>query len=39
MEPPAPIPPIEASEVVDFWRDAGAELWGAKDAEFDHRFS
>jgi uncharacterized protein (DUF924 family) len=38
MEPPAPIPPIEASEVVDFWREAGAELWGAKDAEFDRRF-
>jgi uncharacterized protein (DUF924 family) len=28
----------EASAVVDFWREAGAERWFAKDADFDRRF-
>jgi uncharacterized protein (DUF924 family) len=31
-------PPAEARAVVDFWRDAGAGLWFAKDAAFDRRF-
>ena len=34
----ASIPPAEAIAVVDFWRAAGADLWFAKDPEFDRRF-
>lgn len=30
--------PPEALAVVDFWRKAGADLWFAKDSEFDRRF-
>jgi uncharacterized protein (DUF924 family) len=30
--------PAEALAVVDFWRDAGPDLWFAKDAEFDRTF-
>lgn len=32
------LPPVEASAVVDFWREAGPERWFAKDANFDLRF-
>ena len=35
---PAPLPPPEAMTVVDFWSEAGPELWFAKDADFDRRF-
>jgi uncharacterized protein (DUF924 family) len=30
--------PAEALAVVDFWREAGLQLWFAKDADFDRRF-
>jgi uncharacterized protein (DUF924 family) len=30
--------PAEALAVVDFWRDAGPDLWFAKDPEFDRTF-
>ncbi|HKU99261.1 MAG TPA: DUF924 family protein, partial [Vineibacter sp.] len=35
---PAPLPPPEAMAVVDFWSEAGPEMWFAKDADFDRRF-
>ena len=35
---PTPIPPAEASAVIDFWHEAGSELWFAKDTDFDRRF-
>jgi uncharacterized protein (DUF924 family) len=35
---PANSPPPEAASVVDFWREAGPDLWFAKDPGFDHRF-
>ena len=35
---PTPIPPAEASAVIDFWHEAGPELWFAKDTDFDRRF-
>ena len=35
---PSARPPIEARAVVDFWRNAGADLWFAKHAAFDRRF-
>jgi uncharacterized protein (DUF924 family) len=31
-------PPAEARAVVDFWSDAGPDLWFAKDPAFDERF-
>jgi uncharacterized protein (DUF924 family) len=31
-------PPAEAVAVIDFWRQAGAGLWFAKDDAFDRRF-
>ncbi|ULO23934.1 DUF924 family protein [Methylocystis sp. SB2] len=31
-------PPASAIEVIDFWREAGPDLWFAKNAEFDQRF-
>ncbi len=34
----APVTPPEALEVVEFWKQAGPELWFAKDPEFDRRF-
>jgi uncharacterized protein (DUF924 family) len=34
----APVAPPEALEVVEFWKQAGPELWFAKDPEFDTRF-
>lgn len=34
----ASISDTEAAAVVAFWRDAGPQLWFAKDAEFDRRF-
>jgi uncharacterized protein (DUF924 family) len=34
----APSLSIEATAVVDFWREAGPALWFAKDVEFDRRF-
>lgn len=30
--------PTAAGEVLDFWRDAGARKWFAKDPDFDRRF-
>lgn len=30
--------PVESDEVVQFWVEAGPDLWFAKDAEFDQRF-
>ena len=30
--------PLEAEDVIDFWRDAGLSLWFAKDPAFDARF-
>jgi uncharacterized protein (DUF924 family) len=33
-----PVAPPEALEVVEFWKQAGPELWFAKDPEFDRRF-
>ena len=30
--------PSEADAVVDFWREAGPDLWFAKDPDFDRRF-
>ena len=30
--------PVTAAEVVEFWRQAGPEMWYAKDADFDRRF-
>lgn len=36
--PPAPAAPVEAAAVVEFWREAGPDLWFAKDPEFDRRF-
>jgi uncharacterized protein (DUF924 family) len=30
--------PAEAAAVVDFWRDAGPDLWFAKNPDFDRRF-
>jgi len=37
---PAPnrMTPPEAANMVDFWREAGADRWFAKDADFDRRF-
>jgi uncharacterized protein (DUF924 family) len=35
---PPPVTPAEALAVVAFWREAGPDLWFAKDAEFDRRF-
>jgi uncharacterized protein (DUF924 family) len=35
---PEPVPLINASSVIDFWRAAGPKLWFAKDADFDRRF-
>jgi len=35
-QPPAT--PTEALEVVEFWKEAGPNLWFAKDPEFDRRF-
>jgi uncharacterized protein (DUF924 family) len=35
---PTPMPPAEASTLVDFWRAAGPARWFAKDADFDRRF-
>jgi uncharacterized protein (DUF924 family) len=34
----APMPPAEATAVVEFWRQAGAKNWFAKDLDFDRRF-
>ena len=34
----AHIPVVESAAVVDFWREAGPNLWFAKDDEFDRRF-
>ena len=31
-------PPASAVEVIDFWREAGPNLWFAKNVEFDQRF-
>lgn len=33
-----PLTPPEALEVVDFWLQAGPQLWFAMDADFDRRF-
>jgi uncharacterized protein (DUF924 family) len=35
---PAPTPPRQALEVVEFWKQAGPNLWFAKDPAFDRRF-
>lgn len=35
---PTPIPPADASAVIDFWREAGPARWFAKDPAFDRRF-
>jgi uncharacterized protein (DUF924 family) len=35
---PTEAPLVTASEVVEFWRQAGRSLWFAKNADFDHRF-
>jgi uncharacterized protein (DUF924 family) len=34
----APVAPERALEVVEFWKQAGRDLWFAKDPEFDRRF-
>ena len=31
-------PDSRATEIVDFWQNAGPALWFAKDADFDRRF-
>jgi uncharacterized protein (DUF924 family) len=36
--PEASRPPPQALDVIAFWRDAGPQLWFAKDPEFDRRF-
>ena len=36
--PTAKAPPVNAADIVAFWRRAGPELWFAKDADFDRRF-
>jgi uncharacterized protein (DUF924 family) len=33
-----PAPLETASDIIDFWREAGPDRWFAKDAEFDARF-
>ena len=38
VSPQAPLHPAEAVAVVDFWREAGAGRWFAKDSAFDRRF-
>ena len=37
-QPSTPIPAPEATAVVAFWREAGPDLWFAKNDEFDRRF-
>jgi uncharacterized protein (DUF924 family) len=34
----AEAPPMNAADIVAFWRQAGRALWFAKDADFDRRF-
>jgi uncharacterized protein (DUF924 family) len=34
----AEAPPVNAVDIVAFWRQAGRALWFAKDADFDRRF-
>ena len=35
---PPRLPPPEAMMVIDFWSEAGRDLWFAKDADFDRKF-